>query len=191
MPTATVFEPWPGTYLVKCTVSFGVGSGGGNAQTVDSNTLVITVLKPDGFKVTSGLKVPADNNSTITVVYTITCGGTTSNGNVGTAQELITNKTAPYSTPTHPPDDPAWTPAASSPTFYLSGGSNFICDLKGTYLGSTNWSTIPVGAVFYTFTQNNQIIMSDACGNTNTYPLGSVKLQRRKVSATQWQIELQ
>lgn len=182
----TVVEPWVGTFVVKCTVSYRNGMGGAQL-TLDSNLLTITIPPPDGFNPAAAFGTAVATTGSMTCVFPVTCQGNTCNPS-GTAQELITNKFAPYALDQHPADDTDWTPAAASPSFYLAAGA--ITDVKQS-LVPASWANIPINSVFYSFTQKMRIIVADSCGNINAYDLGSINLQRRKVSATEWTVEQQ
>lgn len=193
--TVSVVEAWTGTYLVQCVVSYRVGMGG-PIQKMTSNLLTITVAKPDGVADPPNLKTPTDLGSSITLVFPVTCGGTTCSPQ-GLVQELIINKVAYYppGSVTFPqggqvniPDDTVWTPVnAPSPLFFLNAGG--IQDIKTQTAGTDGWNVMPAGFVYYSVEQRIRILVTDGCGNTNVQDLGSAKLVRTKVNATQWQIE--
>ena len=149
-----------------------------------------TVNAADGFNVTAGLGTDVSNQANVIVQYQVTSGGTPVGGYTGgTAQEKITAKSDWQGNPI--PDDQDWSPASPSSQFYLSHG--VIYDSKGVLMDQQTWNAIPVGTVFYKFTQSNRIIWLD--GNNpplvNEEPLGSVKLQRRKTSTSSWCVDRQ
>jgi len=151
----------------------------------------ITVLPPDAMAITTGLALPCANGpDTIQVEFTVRGGGRDCGAylsSVATAQEKITNKT--FSGPTgvqHLADDLDF--SSGAPAFYLSG--NKIIDMKNTKVNPTLWASIPVGSVFYTFTQTNRILVKDCCDQAVPPIDVSFNLQRRKVSETDWQLEI-
>lgn len=160
-----------------------------------SNSVIhsITVLPPDDMAITKGLNTPFPNGpDALQVEFTVRgagrdCGSALSI--VASASEKITNKVQliyPGPQQVQYADDANFSSEAGA--FYLSG--NKIVDMKKTTFNANDWAAIPVGAVFFTLTQTNRITFQDCCGQA-VPPLDvSFNLLRRKVSTTEWQLEV-
>ncbi len=143
------------------------------------------------MSITKGANVPTPNGpGTVQIEFTVTAGGRdcgTALDMSAVAQEKITSKYLlnSYGQWVRQPDDIAF---SSGTGFYLSG--NKIIDLKGTNMAPQDWAAIPINTVFYTFTQTNRLIVQDCCTQALPPIDNAYRLQRRKVSATEWQLEI-
>jgi hypothetical protein len=148
--------------------------------------VAVSVAPADSFTVVSGLNTPVSNNASVQIVFQVKSGGNNVGAYIsGTAQERITDIT--FLGVAQP--DGNWTPPVPAQEFFMAQGK--IYDTKNASLAPGDWANLQVGEVFWTGTQHMRIVWADCLGQIFQQPLGSIKLQRRKVSATAWQMELQ
>ncbi len=184
-PGIAVPEPWPGTFDVRCTLTYRVYPLPATT-TVLSTT--VTIAPPDGYRIVAGLKTPTPVGSGIAVVFQVTAGGQDCGPYLGgTAQEWIWNK---WLYGVYIGNDTDWSPPVGQPdpAFQLQHGQ--IIDVKTT-AATPDWFAW-AGGTYYKSNQWLQIAFVDPCGKLRTYFLSPVFSQsRQKLGPYTWQISQQ
>ena len=182
--TVNFIESRVGTQEIKCKATYP-NPMLGQPQPTSTFTKMITVLGPDRDVIIAGLNTPTDRNQRIVIKYRLQNGDTPLGISLpGYAQERVL-----INDPDTGVVDSGWVPPAgtSNPNYYMEG--NTIVDSQAFNYSQERWDAIPVGSVFRTVFLQNRWVTTDCCGQEVIYYLVNHTLRRRKVSATEWQIE--
>jgi hypothetical protein len=180
-PSQWVSEFYPGSFQIRCTITYHPMPVSGVTPPQESPTLSITIPPPDGVRIAAGDGVSIPIGEDIDVIFAITCKDEDVCDAIGDPEERLSNirdhldRPKPY--PVH------WIPPG--PRFYLSGGA--IVDVKG-FRHRPVWFTLPEGP-FETGTQELRLVITDPCGNKTAYPLGTIHVKWVKDSKTTYHLE--
>ncbi len=178
-------EPWPGTFQVRCTLSYRIYPG--PLQQVTLTTSVV-IAQPTGVRIAGGLNTPTLIGQPIILTFLPQAGGQDCGPYYGgMAQEMVTNKVW-FGVADPADDDKSWTPTlAQGPLAAFLKSGLYIYDTKtqGMLPQFANW---PLFQPFNTVTQQVRMIYTDPCGVVRTYPVGTVKLARELTAPGVWQI---
>lgn len=188
---AIYYENRPGPWNLRVTITYNPNSGGGPPHAPTILTPSVTIAPATGFTIAAGLNTPANWGDPIFVEFQVKAGSVDCGPYLGSvlAQEKITNKWF-QSPPLNPPPwpDSNWTPNQADPKFQLDG--SVVKDKKDL----EDWSQAlfdAVSGVFYEADQEIRLKYEDPCGVTQYISLGTVRLKRVKVSATEWKVVTQ
>jgi hypothetical protein len=189
----SVIEALPGTFIVRCTVTFKINSSG-QRPAPHVLTLDVTVPKPDSF-VATGLGVSTPLGQDCPITLQVRQGGEDAGYTSSAfAQEKITNlKIFDYqgnATPQNFDWEPTNANAPLADRFALAGGTGRIVDLK--YYDDANrtgYATRPVGDTLETLTQGVRIKFTYADGTIDYADLGSTAFTFKKSGANAYEVD--
>jgi hypothetical protein len=182
-PSQWVSEFYPGSFQIRCTITYGPSPVTGITPKPEYPKLDITIPPPDGVRIAAGDGVSVPIGEDIDVIFAITCKDEDVCDAIGLAQERISNvrdykgRIIPF--------EYVWGPLSPHPRFYLSG--NAIVDIKG-YTPKPLWFDLPL-VTFETATQELRLVITDPCGNQTAYPLGTFTVKWVKDSKTTYRLE--
>jgi len=180
--------PFSGVYHIRLTVNYQPMFPDPEPPAPTVIQKVVEVAAPDAFDIVSGLETPVQNGGSIIVQYQVFSQGNPVGGFLGgLAQRKLTNQSDHEGNDIA--DEAAWYPNVESELFHMNSG--IIFDTISTLYPQDVWDDIDVGEVFYKYALNIRIAWQDACDTIWIHSLGSIDLQRRKVSESAWQLERQ
>jgi len=161
----------PGSYTMVCRVDWRPPYYGAAQPRQTPTATQVEVSPPNGQRIIAGLNNPTPPTKTPDLVqYQLTGGGQDCCPYaVGSVQEIITR--GGVSTTGKQNSDYSYTPAIIN--------DNKVYALLD-YQSQMNFSNYPDGYVLDDFTQENDFIYQDCCGNSYTVSLGTFHFQKQK-----------